>query len=122
MVEAMHNLGLIKEDLNTQKTKADFPAETLAISELQFNYYRKKLLETINALIAERRRLRSKYLKAHESSDVKEHQNKHAVGGDEEPVRQKFQPLAKSHSEFQLKKSLLIEASQKKIREKFDEI
>jgi len=61
MAEAMHNLGLVKEDLNTQKTKTDFPSENLQITELHFRYYRKKLLETINTLIMERRRLRAKY-------------------------------------------------------------
>ena len=36
MMEAMINLGFIKEDLNTLKTRDDFPAEDPRITELHF--------------------------------------------------------------------------------------
>lgn len=36
MAEAMLNLGLIPEEINTRKTRHDFPSEDDRITELQF--------------------------------------------------------------------------------------
>ena len=58
----MINLGFIKEDLNTLKTREDFPAEDLRITELHFQNDRKRLLESINSLLIERKRLKNRNL------------------------------------------------------------
>lgn len=39
MAESMVNLGLVKEDLNTQKTKEDFHSDDPKITNLHFQYY-----------------------------------------------------------------------------------
>jgi len=59
MTEAMRNLGLIKEDLNCKKTRDDFPSEDTRITELHFNYYQNRLLETINSLLIERKKVKN---------------------------------------------------------------
>ena len=58
MAEAMLNLGLVKEDIDTKKTRNDFPAEDVRVTELQFQYYQKRMVETINSLLQERRKVR----------------------------------------------------------------
>ena len=39
MAEAMLNLGLVKNDLNTRKTINDFPSDEFGVSELHFKFY-----------------------------------------------------------------------------------
>lgn len=48
MKEAMINLGLVKEDLNTTKVLNDFyhPDETIA--SIRFKHYRNHMMETVN--------------------------------------------------------------------------
>ena len=60
MSEAMHNLGLIDEDLNTKKTRDDFQFDDYRVTDLHFQTYQKRLLVTINALLAERKKIRVK--------------------------------------------------------------
>ena len=60
MAEAMQNLGLVKEDLNTKKTREDFVFDDYRVTELHFQTYQKRLLETINTLLAERKKIRVK--------------------------------------------------------------
>jgi hypothetical protein len=40
MAEALINLGLVKEDINTKKTKDDFPSDDPHITKLHYRYYR----------------------------------------------------------------------------------
>jgi len=60
MKEAMGILGIIKEELDTKKTREDFPSDDFRKTELNFKYYQKRLLETINSLLLERRKMRIK--------------------------------------------------------------
>ena len=48
MKEAMINLGLVKEDVNTTKLLSDFyhPDETIA--NIRFKHYRNHMMETVN--------------------------------------------------------------------------
>ena len=57
MAEAIKNLGLIHEDLNTKLTKEDFAHIDPKITDLRFKHYQRQLLDTINQVLTERKRL-----------------------------------------------------------------
>lgn len=60
MAEAIRNLGLVNEDLNTQLKRENFPHDDQRVTELQFKHYQRQLLETINNVLIERKRLRTR--------------------------------------------------------------
>lgn len=57
MKEAMITLGLVKEDLITTKVLGDFYHPDDAIANIRFKHYRNHMMETVNQLLAERRKI-----------------------------------------------------------------